>query len=171
MLNLKTRETIKITMKKSNIKRIYTTKKDKYDKRNKCDKKNKYNRKKYCDENFQAKVYLIHDHDEKQRCKNEKLFTDDCENYDQSQNLQYFNSNYDVDNSNNFDVTILIILTEFVCRRCVHVFLFNNRFHKHICKCVKFALSIDSTNSSVLIEVYTNNTHNAVFLIRFHKFK
>lgn len=57
--------------------------------------------------------------------------------------------------------------TEFVCQRCVYVFSFNNRFYKHICKCVKFALLINSTNFSILTEAYSNNTHDFESLIRF----
>ena len=89
-------------------------KKNRYDK---YDKKNRYN------EKFKTKAYLIYD--ENQNTDNEST-NDDCENYHQSQNLTYFDSNYDFEEE--FEATILniVAVNHFCCRRCAFVCSSNN---------------------------------------------
>lgn len=68
-------------------------------------KRNKY------DEKFKTKIYLTHD--EKQNVKNASN-NENCENYNQLQNLAYFDSNYN-NKFDDFETIVLTITMKFLC--------------------------------------------------------
>ena len=123
-------------------------KRDKDDRQKRYDKKNKY------DDRFKVKICLIYDDQD----TNNDTIIDDCENYHQSQNLEYFDFDYDFEEFSDFKITILTTTTtEFSCRRCERIFFFNNQFHKHIrvAKCIK----VQTRNKTIKWknEAYLNN--------------
>ena len=146
-------------------------KKNRYDR---YDKKNRYN------EKFKAKAYLTHD--ENQNTDNEST-NNDCENYHQSQNLTYFDSDYDFEKE--FEATVLniVAVNHFDCRRCAFVCSSNNQFHKHLrsATCIKFfsksninfqkvvltRLSSNAMTYSDDVEESNSQIENNIFLIRF----
>ena len=126
-------------------------KRDKNDRQEKYDKKNKY------DDRFKVKIYLIHD--DNQNTDNE-IITDDCENYHQSQNLQYFDFDYDFEKLSDFEITVLTTTTtEFSCRRCDRIFFFNNQLHKHIrvMKCIKTQSTSKTKKSETYLNIFAIN--------------
>ena len=137
----------------------------------KYDKKNErfFENNRRARDKFKIKTYLTHD--DNQDTDNE-IIIDDCENYYQSQNLQYFDSDYDFEKLSDFEITILTTATtKFFCRRCDRIFFFNNQLHKHIkvAKCVK----VQTTNKTIKWnnETYLNNifaiNDNSISLISF----
>ena len=71
-------------------------------------------------------------------------FDDDLKNYHQFENLSYYDSNYEYENMNEFDITInLTMISDIVCRQCQTSFSSNNALHKHL----KFCRKIDNTSA------------------------
>lgn len=104
-----------------------------------------------------------------QNLNNNNQENDECSDYHQFENLAFFDSNYDFENSDNLNTTILTNTVNFVCRRCFKVFLFNNQFYNHlrIAKCDKFVKSIHGTQD---LKTYLNSILNndIVFISLMH---
>ena len=105
------------------------------DKRDRYRDKNRYRNKDEIDkdfknidkEKFKTKTYMT---------QNEQKINDDYEKYHDSDNLNYFDSDYDEKNEN-IDVTVsLTIISRITCRRCKLTLQSNNALHKHLKTCV-----------------------------------
>ena len=98
----------------------------------------RYRDDRYRNEKFKTRVYLITDDDQADNDQDEN--EDDCENYHQSHDLSFFDSDYDFDETDNSEIMILITTAiSYVCRRCNLTFTSNNQLHKHLrfAKCIK----------------------------------
>ena len=146
--------------KRKNDNRTFENEKQKQDKT--YDKKKEKYRNDKRDEKFKSKTYLIAD--KKQNDNNQN--SDNCENYNQSHDLEYFDSNYEYNESKNTDTLTLINTINFTCRRCANAFTSNNQFYKHLrnAKCIKSFKSCKLLKHIQNTNVYFNVV---MFLIHF----
>ena len=129
-------------------KQMNTDKKRRNDRSFKNDKLDRNEKKKYRDEKLRSKAYVI---------ENDQNFENECSNYHQFEKLFYFDSNYDFDESDDSEITVLINTIDFVCRRCIKIFAFNNQLHHHlrIANCDKFRKIVTAIAcfNSIVIDV------------------
>ena len=114
---------------------------DKQEQKRSFDKNEK---KKYRDEKLRFKAYVI---------ENDQDF--ESSDYHQSEELFYFDSNYDFDESDDSEATVLANTIDFVCRRCIKIFVSNNQFHHHlrIANCDKLLKIAIACSNSIVTDV------------------
>ena len=120
------------------------SKRRRFNERYKSDYKNEQNKNIYKNKR-KVRTYLAQ--------KNEFLDDqNDYENYHQSQDLNYFNS--DFDENDDIEITVSLIITfRFTCRRCKTTLNSNNALHRHFKTCVivdanSMTIRINSKKSS-----------------------
>ena len=103
-------------------------------------------KKRYRDEKLKIKAYVI---------ENEQNFENECSDYHQFEELSYFDSNYDFDESDDSEITVLANTIDFVCRRCIKIFASNNQFHHHlrIANCDKLLRIAIACSNSIVVDV------------------
>ena len=129
------------------------------DKKNRYRDRNKYKNKNEVETNidkdlkdidkkkFKIKTYMTQNHIEQKTDEN-------YENYHDSDNLNYFDLDYD--ENENIDVTVsLAIISRITCRRCKLTLQFNNALHKHLKTCVA---KIDTNALHITFKKFSSTT-------------